>query len=323
MPIDRLSSLDEGYEDGDLSVFPEGIDTAETLYAVTNNAETTLTKTLSFSGDFLMVEDTSSFPEKGLIRINKELIYYDGKGTGIFSTLKRSFAGSSLGQHRVGAKVSHAVMAEPHNAVKDAMLNIQEFVGLSVDPEADSFNGRLTAAEDRFFAPKATFRGFPKVGESPLTVSFNNFSIDTSNSKFLWDFGDGSTSTEVSPAHTYLAEGDYSVQLRMVTSTGGNGITSKLNYIKVRNDQGLGLMYVTPEMGSTITTFTFVDQTDGDIIERNWSFGDGEIETISDPDIHTITHTYSAAGTFIPTLLVVFSDQSLKRVTLANDIIIA
>ncbi len=322
MPIDRLSSLDDGYEDGDLSIFPEGIDTPETLYKAKNNAETALTKTLNFSGDFLMVEDTSSFPAKGLIRINAELIYYDQKGTGIFSTLRRGFAGSRLGQHRIGAKVSHAVMAEPHNALKDALLNIQEFIGLSENPADDSFNGKLIAFENRFLTPKALFRGFPKIGESPLTVSFNNFSVDKNGSKFLWDFGDGSTSAEVAPDHTYLAEGDFTVQLRIVTSTGGNGITSKLNYIKVRDDQGLGLMYVIPEMGSTSTTFTFVDQTDGDIIERHWSFDDGETDTISDPDIHTITHTYSAAGIFEPVLLVIFADQSLKRVTLANEIVV-
>ncbi len=322
MPVDRLSSLDDGYEDGDLSIFPGGIDTKETLFEAKNNAETVLTKTLSASADFFTVEDTSGFPDKGLIRIGEELIYYDEKGTGIFQSLKRSFAGSRLGRWRVGTKVSHAVMAEPHNAVKDALLNIQEFLGLSVNPDADSFNGKLIAFEKRFLAPKALFRGFPKIGESPLIVSFNNFSVDTNGSKFLWDFGDGSTSTEVAPDHTYLVEGDFSVQLRIITSTGENGVSSKRNYIKVRDDQGLGLMYVTPEMGSTSTTFTLVDQTDGDIVERHWSFGDGEIETVSDPDIHTITHTYSTAGTFEPTLLAIFADQSLKRVTLTNEIVV-
>lgn len=44
-----------------------------------------------------------------------------------------------------------------------------------------------------------------------LSVGFNNTS-QFANS-FLWDFGDGSTSTEKSPVHTYASPGNYTVKL--------------------------------------------------------------------------------------------------------------
>ena len=44
-----------------------------------------------------------------------------------------------------------------------------------------------------------------------LTVHFNNTS--TFSDSFLWDFGDGSTSSETSPSHTYAEDGFYDVSL--------------------------------------------------------------------------------------------------------------
>ena len=48
-----------------------------------------------------------------------------------------------------------------------------------------------------------------------LTVTFTNTSLNAES--YTWDFGDGSTSTEESPVHTYAEEGTYSVTL---TATG-------------------------------------------------------------------------------------------------------
>lgn len=47
-----------------------------------------------------------------------------------------------------------------------------------------------------------------------LTVTFNNTS--TSATSYLWDFGDGSTSTAKNPVHTYASEGSYTVKLSAI-----------------------------------------------------------------------------------------------------------
>lgn len=319
---DRISSLDSGYTTGDLSVFPDALDSSETLYEVANNAETALSQSLTFNAKFVLVEDTSAFPEKGIIRIGTEAIYYNEKATGIFKDLKRGFAGSVQNQWAKGTPVVMTVDAEPHNAVKDAIINIENYVGLDNDPDDESLNGILKTQERRFLAPRPIFRGLPVYGPPPLKVRFQNFS-NREAVRFLWDFGDGSVSQEVNPTHTYLNEGVYTVQLKMITSLGGTGIVTKSEYVTVSNEEQLPLMYVTPEMGTTATTFTFIDQTDGDIITRHWIFDDGVKTTVDDPDIHTITHTYSAAGTYDPTLLVVFSDQRIVTVSLPRSIVVA
>ena len=48
-----------------------------------------------------------------------------------------------------------------------------------------------------------------------LIVSFSDSSTvgDAAISRWVWDFGDGSTSTEQNPIHTYEEDGTYSVSL--------------------------------------------------------------------------------------------------------------
>jgi PKD repeat protein len=48
----------------------------------------------------------------------------------------------------------------------------------------------------------------------------------------LWDFGDGTTSTEQNPTHTYMYKNiaDYTVSLT-ITGIGGSGTETKTNYI--------------------------------------------------------------------------------------------
>ena len=43
------------------------------------------------------------------------------------------------------------------------------------------------------------------------TIQFNNTSAKTGN--FVWDFGDGTTSTEANPTHKYSVAGNYKVTL--------------------------------------------------------------------------------------------------------------
>lgn len=49
---------------------------------------------------------------------------------------------------------------------------------------------------------------------APTTINFTNNSQEISNSTtYFWDFGDGTTSTEISPAHAYNTPGTYTITL--------------------------------------------------------------------------------------------------------------
>lgn len=285
----KIHTLQEGYQTGDLSVYPEAIDNKETLYEVKNNASTKLRQSLSFTGNAVVVESTSQFPDKGIIKVSSnlesksgELIYYSSKTSNTFKGLVRGFAGSVRSQWNIGSSVSNTVSAEHHNSIKDAILKIETNLGLEVDPNDGSLNGILKSQENRFLITKPIFRGFPLKGPEPLTVRFQNFSTGPI-AKYFWDFGDGNTSSEKSPIHTYRQEGTYTVELNVISVLGGQGVTTKYNYVLVSNDEKQPFFYVTPMGGNSIssgnaTLFEFVDQTDGDVKERVWNFGsDGHV----------------------------------------------
>lgn len=330
----KISSLDVGYTSGLLSIFPEALDDKETLYEATNNSQIPLQQTLTYNGIRVVVEDTSSFPNNGIIRIGSgigvpgqfEEIYYAKKTAITFENLIRGFAGSSQNTWPADGTifVSNAVFAEHHNAIKDALLNMEVDCGIKDFPDAVSLNGILKAQEVRFLAPKPLFRAFPIRGAPPLSVRIQNFS--TGNLvRFLWDFGDGGTSLDRSPIHTYVNEGTYTVKLNVISSTGAQGVATKIGYIIVNADESLPFFYVdsinNPYSVQTATKlsvlpkeFYFVDQSDGDIVQRNWVFGDGMSFTEQDPDVHDITHIYSLPGQYIVTELIQFANGFIKRV---------
>ncbi|MFC1893907.1 PQQ-binding-like beta-propeller repeat protein, partial [Chloroflexota bacterium] len=77
-----------------------------------------------------------------------------------------------------------------------------------------------TVEEEEVEPPEANFKAKPLMGDAPHTVTFR----DTSTGEYtewLWDFGDGESSTSRSPSHTYQQGGTYQVCLT-VTGPGGS-----------------------------------------------------------------------------------------------------
>jgi PKD repeat protein len=66
--------------------------------------------------------------------------------------------------------------------------------------------------------PVSSFKATPNSGSPPLTVQFT----DTSSNNptiWKWSFGDGTSSTEQNPSHTYTTSGVYGITLESSTST--------------------------------------------------------------------------------------------------------
>ncbi|MDD5680243.1 MAG: PKD domain-containing protein [Candidatus Omnitrophica bacterium] len=105
-------------------------------------------------------------------------------------------------------------------------------------------------------SPIAYFTASPKTGKSPLTVQFNNESVGEITD-YLWDFGDGSSSSGESPSHTYNDVGTYTVKLT-ANWPGGSDEIIKTDYITVEAD-----IIVSP--GESIQD-AVNNSSDGDII---------------------------------------------------------
>jgi PKD repeat protein len=346
---DQVSSFTSGYKTGDLSLFPIVKDDKDILYEAKNNGEAKVSQSVVYTAKNIVVESTSSFPDTGIIRIgntkvgeagNHELIYYGKKTTNTFKDTIRGFAGSIRGQWPKGSNVTSAVMASHHNSIKDAIINIETDLGIKSTPNDDispvgigaSLNQILKKQEERFLGPKPSFRAYPVVGAPPLKVTFANFSGGPPI-RYLWEFGDGSSSTDEVPVHTYTAEGNYSVKLNIMTSLGEQAVTTKNNYISVDKDETEAFFYSSALVGvsqetatlnsTTATEFTFVDQTDGDITERHWVFDDAMQESVYDPNKHAVKHTYASPGTYDVNIIIIFSSGKLKRIFLEDSILVS
>lgn len=327
----KLTSYDIGYLPGDLSLYPQAIDSYDNLYEAKNLASTKLAQNFGFSGKIMVVDDTTNFPEQGIIRVSlanydgltSEMMYYQKKTSNTFQDIIRGFCATRQSSWTAGAKVEAGVMAEHHNSLKDAILQIESNLGTADSTDVTTLNGLLKQQEARYLAPKALFRAYPLKGPAPLTVNFHNFTSSVST-RFFWDFGDGGSSYDKNPSHTYLTEGNYTVQLRVITELGGQGFSTKTSYIQVSNEYTEPFFYVSPTIGysqeyvdkhgGTVTNFTFIDQTNAQISNRLWQFDDGTNYFAVDPYEHVVTHSYQKAGTYNPSILIGLEGQQVLRV---------
>lgn len=69
------------------------------------------------------------------------------------------------------------------------------------------------------------------IGTIPLKIDFKDESSGDVASWF-WDFGDGTTSTEKDPSHTYTKEGNYTIRLTVADSRGLTSTESKANFVR-------------------------------------------------------------------------------------------
>lgn len=78
----------------------------------------------------------------------------------------------------------------------------------------------------------ADFSATPLSGTAPLTVLFTDLS-GGSVADWAWDFGDGTTSTDANPEHTYSTAGDYDVSLTVTDGGAGTDTMTKVMYVSV------------------------------------------------------------------------------------------
>ena len=72
--------------------------------------------------------------------------------------------------------------------------------------------------------PIPDFDGQPRTGPYPLTVAFTDLSTGTATS-WQWDFGDGGTSSQENPTHTFGTFGSFTVSLTVSDGTTPNTVT--------------------------------------------------------------------------------------------------
>ena len=176
-------------------------------------------------------------------------------------------------------------------------------VTLTVSDGTNSNTLTQTAFITVFLNPTANFANTtPRNGCAPHTVCFGDLSVpgDGAISGWLWDFGDGNTSTQQNPCHTYGAAGNYTVSLVATDVNGCNNTVVFTNYVSVSNRPtasfgGSPLSACVPPLNVNFTNFSSGGAAP---LTYQWDFGNGNTSTATNP-----TETYNASGAFTVTLI--------------------
>jgi gliding motility-associated-like protein len=149
----------------------------------------------------------------------------------------------------------------------------------------------------------------------PFTVNFNNISGGATT--YSWNFGDGGTSTQQNPSHTYTALGNYNVTLIATGTNGCSDSITKNQFVRIQKPivgmNGFPLEGCVPY---TINPTPNVTTVDG-IATYLWDFGDGFTSTAPNP-----THTYTIQGNYTVKLFITTNDGCTDSSVLVNAVVV-
>src|SRR5690606_24650330 len=134
----------------------------------------------------------------------------------------------------------------------------------------------------------------------PTTVQFTNLSNPgtSGSTSYLWDFGDGNTSTAVNPVHTYTTAGNRSVTLVVTNSSNCTKSFTKSQYIQVLQVPTANFTSTNNNTCNVPATVNFTNTSVGGN-SYSWDFGDGGTSASASP-----SHTYSTPGSYAVRLIV-------------------
>lgn len=131
-----------------------------------------------------------------------------------------------------------------------------------------------------------------------INEPFTFNAIEQENMSYKWSFGDGTTSTERSPSHTYTKAGNYNIKLTVKSNNGLKADYSEDQIILIHPKSSTDFAYdIKNENGIPYTNFILDDQNS--ISSIKWDFGDSESSSEISPE-----HTYRKKGTYSVTLTV-------------------
>ena len=168
-------------------------------------------------------------------------------------------------------------------------------------------------------APVAIASANTTSGTIPLSVTFDastSSDIEDATLLYAWNFGDGTSSTSVTPSKVFTTAGNYIVTL-IVTDSEGLSTTATLINISATepNQDSSPSANFTTNVTSGVSDLEVIfdassSSDDNGITSYSWNFGDGATASGK-----TTTHTYTTDGTYNATLTIVDSSNQLDSFT--------
>jgi PKD repeat protein len=187
----------------------------------------------------------------------------------------------------------------------------------TVSLTAGNEGGQATATKDMYIQvnpsgspPDARFVAMPLLGSAPMTVRFTDRSTG-SPLAWKWNFGDGATSSEKNPSHTYTTAGRYRATLTVFNHGGSDSystylwvrsstvitpsptITPTPTFSPIRERSPVAIFRTNSSFGSAPMSVQFTDLSFHNPDSWLWQFGDGQTSTLKNP-----VHLFTEPGTY-------------------------
>jgi gliding motility-associated-like protein len=153
-----------------------------------------------------------------------------------------------------------------------------------------------------YSSPVVDLSGTPVTGCFPLPTHFTDLTKAGSGSisKWEWDFGDGTISTDQNPNHTYTSLGNYNITLKATNSFGCFSFKTAPSYIQIKSGAKADFTNSIPNSCKAPATINFTNGSVGTgSLNYQWDFGDGTTSTSPSP-----SHIYKAGGSYSVKLIV-------------------
>ena len=189
--------------------YPTELDTDTNLFTVHDALRMQLAedytpgdKSITVTGDPLVMVN---FPPTGIITLTDQCseidlraltFYYGSRTDTTFDELELYPEFIDVEKPNRLTDVTMNVTAPHHNNIKDALIEIEKFLGIKgtmdTKPLGPTIEGRLNFMSKLVFTPRAWFTVDKRIGLVPFTVTFKDESIRLGNGDvtYLWDFGD-------------------------------------------------------------------------------------------------------------------------------------
>jgi gliding motility-associated-like protein len=178
----------------------------------------------------------------------------------------------------------------------------------------DCIDEHIETVTIRPIPPILDFTYDPAFGCSPLTVQFTNTSQYADPGSYVWNFGDGGTSTSVNPVHTYFEPGRYSVSLTATNVLGQLVHIDKPEIIEVY-DAPTAQFATYPKVLNIPVDPLYTNNRSFAATSFLWDFGDGQTSTEIEPQ-----HKYTEEGIFTITLIAYNPSGCSDTVSVTNAV---
>lgn len=157
------------------------------------------------------------------------------------------------------------------------------------------------------------------LGCAPLNVTF--FNTSSNYNSLIWDFGDGKSSTEISPKNSYEYSGEYTVTLFGQASNGCTNRLTKPIYIKSLQNPEAEFKMDPDDVRISKPEVKFTNYSSNDVLLWEWTFDTDDTLRIENPK-YSFRDTGAYKIKLVVTNEIGCTDTAFQILNIAGDLII-